>query len=106
MACPPPSPTSAETGDAGTVVVRYWAAARSAAGVDSDEVAVSGAVTLARVLDEIRARHADRPAFARTLAVCSILVGDRPVGGHDPAGVSLRAGDTVELLPPFAGGCF
>ena len=40
----------------------------------------------------------------RPVGVCSVLVGDRPVGAHDPALVEVRAGDTVELLPPFAGG--
>jgi molybdopterin converting factor small subunit len=33
-----------------------------------------------------------------------VLVGDRPVGSTDPREVVLSAGDTVELLPPFAGG--
>jgi molybdopterin converting factor small subunit len=38
------------------------------------------------------------------LGVCSVLVGDRPVGSRDPATVRLVPGDTVEFLPPFAGG--
>jgi hypothetical protein len=36
--------------------------------------------------------------------VCSVLVGDRPVGAHDPDSVEVLPGETVELLPPFAGG--
>jgi len=38
------------------------------------------------------------------LGVCSVLVGDRPVGSRDAATVELAPGDTVEFLPPFAGG--
>jgi molybdopterin synthase sulfur carrier subunit len=59
---------------------------------------------LSEVLDAVRVRHADRPRLPDVLGVCSVLVGDRPVGSSDPAQVELRAGDVVELLPPFAGG--
>jgi sulfur-carrier protein len=83
------------------VRVRYWAAARAAAGRDSDEVPGE---TLADVLAAVRELHADQARFARVLDVCSVLVGDRPVGSRDPATVRIGAGDTVELLPPFAGG--
>jgi hypothetical protein len=38
------------------------------------------------------------------LASCSVLVGDRPVSTLDPALVVVRPGETVEFLPPFAGG--
>ncbi len=88
----------------GTVLVRYWAAARAAAGVDSDVVEVGSGTSLAALLDVVRASHPDRPRLADVLRACSILVGDRPVGASDPAEVLLRPGDTVELLPPFAGG--
>lgn len=86
------------------VVVRYWAAARAAAGTEQDSVPVEGSTTLAVLLDEVVARHADRPRLKDVVGVCSVLVGDRPVGTADPASVVLRPGDTVELLPPFAGG--
>jgi molybdopterin converting factor small subunit len=88
----------------GVVLVRYWAAARAAAGVDSDTLPVSGSTTLAKVLDDVRSLRADRPRLADVITVCSVLVGDRPVGKADPADVVLAPGDTVELLPPFAGG--
>ena len=87
-----------------SVTVRYWAAARAAAGVECDVVDTDGDTSLAAVLDVVRARHADRPRLAQVMAVCSALVGDRPVGSADPASVPVRPGDTVELLPPFAGG--
>jgi len=88
----------------GRVTVRYWAAARAAAGVASDELPVVEGATLADVLALVRSTHADRPRLAQVVAVCSVLVGERPVGSADPAAVTIRPGDTVELLPPFAGG--
>jgi molybdopterin converting factor small subunit len=90
--------------EAGTVTVRYWAAARAAAGVDSDVVAAGAGTTLASVLAAVRDLHADRPRLGDVIGVCSVLVGDRPVGSRSPADVAVSDGDTVELLPPFAGG--
>lgn len=84
------------------VLVRYWAAARAAAGVAEESVA--GPLTLSELLTEVVVRHADRPRLKDVVSVCSVLVGDRPVGTADPETVVLRPGDTVELLPPFAGG--
>lgn len=86
----------------GTVLVRYWAGARAAAGVAEETFPVPA--NLAGLLDEVLARHADRPRLEDVVSVCSVLVGDRPVSSGDPADVVLRDGDTVELLPPFAGG--
>lgn len=85
----------------GVVTVRYWAAARAAVGLPSEEVAVDGATTLAALRDELATRH---PHATAQLAVCSVLVGDRPVGKADPATVVVEPGAVVELLPPFAGG--
>lgn len=96
--------STSENPAAGTVTVRYWAAARAAAGVDSDTVEVGSGSTLAEVLARLASLHPDRPRLPGVLAVCSALVGDRPVGATDPADVTLASGDTVELLPPFAGG--
>lgn len=81
--------------------MRYWAAARAAAGRHSDQVEAG---TVADALDAVRALHADSPRFADVVKVCSVLVGSDPVGTRDPAEVTLRPGDVVELLPPFAGG--
>jgi molybdopterin converting factor small subunit len=98
------SPTTPEEPSTGTVTVRYWAAARAAAGVDSEVVEVGSGTTLAAVLVQVQARHPDRAKLPGVLSVCSALVGDRPVGATDPTEVRLRPGDVVELLPPFAGG--
>ena len=88
----------------GTVLVRYWAAARAAAGVDSDTVPAPEPLALSRVLAEVMALHSDRPRLKDVVGVCSILIGEQPVGARDLDEVLVRAGDTVELLPPFAGG--
>jgi molybdopterin synthase sulfur carrier subunit len=93
-------PTDASTGQ--HVLVRYWAGARAAAGVA--EETFPAPVTLSDLLHEVVVRHADRPRLKDVVSVCSVLVGDRPVGTSDPATVVVRPGDTVELLPPFAGG--
>lgn len=81
--------------------VRYWAAVRAAAGVASDAVAPG---TLADVLAAVRALHADSPRFADVLALCSVLVGEQPVGTRDQGLVDVPADAVVDLLPPFAGG--
>ena len=49
-------------------------------------------------------RHRDSDRFADLVAICSTLIGAVPVGAREPSEVTLSAGDTVELLPPFAGG--
>jgi sulfur-carrier protein len=89
------------TAPAPLVRVRYWAAARAAAGRDSDEVA---AATLAAALRAVVALHEGNQRFADVVGVCSVLVGSVPVSSQDPEQVHLSADDVVELLPPFAGG--
>lgn len=83
------------------MTVRYWAAARAAAGRAEDWVL---GASVADVLDAVLAAHAGNPRFAQVLAVSSLLVGDRPMGARDPATVRLEPGSVVEVLPPFAGG--
>ncbi len=85
------------------VTVRYWAAARAAAGVDTETVELSGPARLSEVLTLIRARHPE-PRFGAVLSSCSLMVGDRPVTGHDPEQVRFEPGESLEVLPPFAGG--
>jgi molybdopterin synthase sulfur carrier subunit len=86
-----------------SVTLRYWAAAKAAAGVAEDTVPVSGSTTLADLRDRAVALHPGTRLEA-VLGVCSVLVGDRPVGSQDPGSVQVSPGDTVEFLPPFAGG--
>jgi sulfur-carrier protein len=87
----------------GIVTVRYWASARAASGVPEDHVEVSGPVTLAELREQAVALHPGT-RLAAVLGVCSALVGDRPVSAQDPTAVEVAPGDTVEFLPPFAGG--
>lgn len=82
--------------------MRYWAAIRAAAGVACDRVPAG---SLGEVLDTVRGLHAGTPRFAQVLAVCSVLVADQPVGAREHAAVDVPRGSTVDLLPPFAGGC-
>jgi sulfur-carrier protein len=93
--------TPRPAGEPVSVVVRYWAAARAAAGCSEETVCGS---TLAEVLARVRNLHADQQGFARVLDHSSLLVGERPVGGRDPAQVGLGPGEVIDVLPPFAGG--
>ena len=79
--------------------VRYWAAARAAAGTRADEVE---APTLAEALEQLRGRHDEK--LAAVLGVCSFVVDGEPVGARDHAQVRLDGVELVDVLPPFAGG--
>ncbi|WP_020572758.1 MoaD/ThiS family protein [Parafrankia discariae] len=81
------------------IMVRYWAAARDAAGVAQEEL---DAATLATALADVTERRGER--LGAVLARCAFLVDDEPVGRRDPGSVTLREGAVVEVLPPFAGG--
>lgn len=92
-------PQSDPTG-APSVTVRYWAAAREAAGVDTDLVPLAQGTdrdAVSVVLGAVERRH---PALITVLQVSSILVDGRVVGPDETVG----SGDVVEVLPPFAGG--
>ena len=81
--------------------IRYWAAAKAAAGVAEEAYQAS---TLAEALAAAERRHAASPEFARVLARSSFLVNGAPVGTRAPDSIPLPDGGTVEVLPPFAGG--
>jgi sulfur-carrier protein len=83
--------------------VRYWAAAKAAAGTDADVVPVDGPVTLAELRASVSALHPGT-RLAEVLDACSTLVGEQPVGLADPATYVVEPGASVEFLPPFAGG--
>ena len=82
---------------AGTI--RYWAAAKSAAGTEEEPYA---AETLAEALDGVRERHPGE--LTRVLLRCSYLIDGNPVGTRGHETVRLAEGGTIEVLPPFAGG--
>jgi len=81
------------------VLVRYFAAARAAAGVSEERVAAG---SLAEVLVAIASGKSAQ--FARVLAICSFLVDEQPVGSQPHADVVVAPGGTLDVLPPFAGG--
>lgn len=89
-------------GEQAQVRVRYWAGARAAAGVAEDLLPVAGPTTVGAVRELAVAAHPGAD-LARVLGVCSVLVGEQPAG-KDPADHPVLPGDTVEFLPPFAGG--
>ena len=80
-------------------VLRYWAAAKEAAGVAEENVS---AATLAEALDAARAAHGER--FTTVLGRCSFVVDGDPVGGRDHTRVGVQPDSLVDVLPPFAGG--
>ena len=83
-------------------VLRYWAAAKEAAGVAEETYA--GAATLDVLLAAAVASHPDDGRLARVLARCAFLVDGDPVGLRPHSSVLLAPDAVVEALPPFAGG--
>jgi sulfur-carrier protein len=80
------------------VTVRYFAAARAAAGADSETVDLRAGSTVGDLVDMLRARDA---GLAKVLARCSYLrdgIAVRNVADE------LGNAQTVDVLPPFAGG--
>jgi sulfur-carrier protein len=83
-----------------TVTLRYWAAAKDAAGVAEQTVTAD---TLAMALAQ--AGESDIRARLRTvLERSSFLVNGAPVGRRATESVQLSDGAVIEILPPFAGG--
>lgn len=86
-----------------SVRVRYWAAAKAAAGVAEDHLETEGALTLTEVRERAAALHPGT-RLGDVLLACSALVDDRPAGSAQPHEVAVAPGATVDFLPPFAGG--
>ena len=82
------------------VTVRYWAAAKHAAGVAEETL---DATTLAEALAEAVARRPAAAEFRAVLARSAYLVDGEQAGGRAEA-VALAEGAVIEVLPPFAGG--
>lgn len=80
------------------VTVRYFAAARAAAGTAEEEVSVPAGTTVQELLDRLASRE---NGLTRVLARCSYLCDG--VAVRDTT-VALRNASTLDVLPPFAGG--
>ena len=89
---------TAETARLIDIGVRYFAAAQAAAGADAEQLSVRAGVTVGDLVDELSGRN---PDLARVLLRCSYLCDG--VAVHDKA-QPLRPGNTIDVLPPFAGG--
>jgi molybdopterin synthase sulfur carrier subunit len=79
------------------VTIRYWAAARAAAGVDAESVD-------AEALEVIVARRGEDSRLRSVLATSSFLVDGTSAGRHVPADLILKDAAVIEVLPQFAGG--
>lgn len=92
----------------GHITLRYWASARAATGTAEERVDVAGPVSLAALIagsvDRNGAAAGRSARISEVLGCCSVLLGDRQVANLDPADVIVEVGQTVEFLPPFAGG--
>lgn len=80
--------------------IRYWAAAKEAAGTAEETVE---AATVAEALEAACRLHPD-DRFQRVLGSSSLLVDERPVGRRAHGDVPVADGTVIEVLPPFAGG--
>ena len=87
-----------QAGNTVDITVRYFAAARAAAGSDSEELTVRSGATVAELVDGLGGRSQE---LARVLVRCSFLCDG--VAVRDQA-QPLQAGNTIDVLPPFAGG--
>jgi sulfur-carrier protein len=95
------------------VTMRYWAAAKDAAGVAEQELSAD---TLAAALTAAAASSPPSGStrgtasgsgsgrLAAVLARSSFLVDGSPVGRRAAESVLLADGNVIEVLPPFAGG--
>ena len=83
------------------VTMRYWAAAKEAAGVAEESL---DAVTLRDALSAAVGRRAPDTRLAAVIARSSFLVNADPVGRAARESILLAEGAVIEVLPPFAGG--
>jgi molybdopterin converting factor small subunit len=79
------------------VTLRYWAAAKDAAGVAEQTVTAD---TLAAAL----ATASGNGPLSAVLSRSSFLIDGHPVGTRAADAVTLADGAVIEVLPPFAGG--
>ncbi|HJW00030.1 MAG TPA: MoaD/ThiS family protein [Arthrobacter sp.] len=86
--------------------VRYFAAARAAAGVDEEQFHLPAGTTVESLLEAVLEVERPEPPtgtppLARILSRSSFLLNEVAVRDRS---VELAPGDVVDVLPPFAGG--
>jgi len=85
-----------------TVTIRYWAAAKEAAGTAEETV---DAETLSAALATATAKRSNADGrFAAVLARSSLLVDGQQAGHKAAEAFTLWDSAVIEVLPPFAGG--
>lgn len=82
-----------------TLHVRYFAAARAAAGTESEDLELPDGATVADAVDALRARHPG--SLPRILDAASFLVDGIAVRDRQQP---FPAAGELDVLPPFAGG--
>ena len=82
------------------VVIRYWAGAKSAAGVESETI---HAESVGAALAVAQAERPGNTAYARALLVSTVLV-DGVAMSRERLAEPLDLDVVAEILPPFAGG--
>jgi len=83
------------------VTVRYWAAAKEAAGTAEEPVTAD---TLAGALEAVTAARPGDSRFSAVLARSSFLVNEHPAGLRPHEAIVLEDCAVVEVLPASAGG--
>jgi molybdopterin synthase sulfur carrier subunit len=83
------------------VTLRYWAAAKEAAGVAEETITAD---TLAGALAAAGGHAGPDARLRAVLARSSFLIDGLPVGVRAPETVVLDDAAVIEVLPPFAGG--
>jgi sulfur-carrier protein len=80
------------------VTIRYFAAARAAAGAESETVVLRPGATVAELVEKL---SVSGTRLATVLERCSYLCDGIAVRDETKA---LQPGNTIDVLPPFAGG--
>ena len=97
----PVDPVEVRITDMAKITIRYWAAAKDAAGTPEE---VMDAVTLAGALAAALAARPGDDRLRQVMSRASFLVNALPVHRDAHEGTILEDGATIEVLPPFAGG--
>jgi sulfur-carrier protein len=82
------------------VTMRYWAAAKDAAGVAEQQLTADTLATALAAAAGINGGAQLRAVLDRS----SFLIDGSPVGRRAADSVVLADGNVIEVLPPFAGG--
>ncbi|MDQ6752959.1 MAG: MoaD/ThiS family protein [Actinomycetota bacterium] len=88
------------------MLIRYFAAARAATGMDEEPLLHAGPITTTELIEQLTSLHPvsaseHTPPLAQLLTRCSFLRNEVAVRDH---AAPLDPADVVDILPPFAGG--